>query len=268
MSRIYFLFLLLFSATVFAQKTPKESVSLEKPLVIDGNVDDWGTIDWWLDPDGKFFCNVSNDNDNLYVRMKTADDLTQVKIGYFGMSLKLNPSGKRKGKVGVKYPVARDENELKQEQKENEKEKKYSDDIAGKLQAKKDMIKDVEVVELIGLAKQNIVSSRLGLANGVEVMIIAQNDGAYTYEAKIPFRAFKINKSDVEVLGVEFETGRYVQKASTNTNNNSAYSPMNSGYGGGGYGRGGYGMQQPMMSSYSYSPLSTPGYFFVPVKLK
>lgn len=260
MSRISIFFLSLISVTALAQKGIKESVAFEKAPIIDGDVSDW-TCDWWIDPDGKYFSNVTNDADNLYVRIKVADDVTQQKIGLFGLSVKLNPSGKRKGKVGLKYPVGQDASEFKK------KEPTVVDrgtDINGVIQMKKDLISDVEVVELIGLAKQNIVSSRLGLANGIEAIIVAQNDGSYIYEAKIPFKAFRINRNDVGVLGVEFETGRFVPK--TNTSNNNAYSPSSPG----GYGGRGAGYRQPRMysSTYQYNALSTPAYYFVGVKLK
>lgn len=258
---------MLASASVFAQKNLKESVTLEKPIVIDGDASDWPG-EWWVDPDGKFFCNVANDADNLYVRLKVADDLTQQKIGLFGLSLKLNPSGKRKGKVGLKYPTGRDASELKKKEPSEAEAAMYA---KNKVQMKKDLLGDVEVVELIGLAKQNIVSSRLGLANGIEAMIITLEDGSYTYEAKIPFKAFRINKKEVEILGVEFQTGRFIQQAK-NTNASQTTAP---GYGGqmggpGGYGPGGYRMQQyyGSFNNYQYNAFSTPGYFFVAVKLK
>jgi hypothetical protein len=257
--------LVLLSANALAQKNVKESVALEKAPVIDGDVSDWST-DWWLDPDGKFFCNVANDNDNIYVRLKVADDLTQQKIGLFGLSLKLNPSGKRKGKVGLKFPIGKDASEFK---KNEPTQTENTADNKTKVEIKKELLGDVEVVELIGLAKQNIVSSRLGLANGIEAMIVAQEDGSYTYEAKIPFKAFRINKSEVTVLGVEFETGKFIQSAKNNATPNTGYGPGGYGMGGMG-GMGGYRQPRPYsnLGNYHYNVFSTPGYFFVPVKLK
>ncbi len=248
--------MLLSTGTAFAQKGIHESVSFEKPPVIDGKVDDW-PAEWWLDPDGKFLSNVGNDADNLYFRLKVSDEPTQLKIGWFGLSLRLNPKGKRKGKVGLKYPVGKDASELKKE-----KPIAADADIATKVAMKKELVSDVEVVELIGLAKENIVSSRLGLANGIEAMLLAQDDGSYVYEAKIPFKAFKINKEEVPLLGVEFETGRLVQKSTAPTSNPGA-NPMSRG-------PGGYGQQQPRQyySSYSYNPMSTPGYLWLGIKLK
>ena len=143
----FFVFL---SCSSFAQKGAKESVQFEKPPVIDGRVDDWPS-EWWLDPDGKFLSNVGNDAENLYFRLKISDDLTQQKIGLFGLSLKLNVKGKRKGKVGLKFPVGKDASELKKEKPEAVES---GSDIASKIAMKKQWVSDVEVVELIGLTKE------------------------------------------------------------------------------------------------------------------
>src|SRR5258706_4854455 len=256
MKKIYFPILCCLSFVASAQKGVRESVQFEKPPVIDGRVDDWPG-EWWLDPDGKFLSNIGNDSTNLYFRLKISDDLTQQKIGMFGLSVKLNPNGKRKGKVGLKYPIAKDESELKGQSSAIES----FNDAASRVAMKKQWVSDVEVVELIGLAKENIVSSRLGLMNGIEAIIVAQEDGSYIYEAKIPFKAFRINKSEVSLLGVEFETGRLVIQ-NKNPNPNTGYGPSSRGYG--------QPQQQPRYYSnnYQYNALSSPGYLWVGVKLK
>jgi len=162
--------------------------------------------------------------------------------------------------VGLKYPVGKDASELKKEKPEAIR---AGSDVASKVAMKKEWVSDVEVVELIGLAKQNIVSSRLGLANGIECIIVAQDDGSYLYEAKIPFKAFRINKNEVPLLGVEFETGRLVVQ-NKNVTPNTGYGPTSRT-------PGGYGQQQQPQryyNSYQYNMLSTPGYLWVGVKLK
>jgi hypothetical protein len=256
MNKFLGLIFICFSASSFGQKGVHESVKLDKPPVIDGRVDDW-PVEWWMDPDGKFLSNVSNDEDNLYFRLKVSDDLTQEKIGLFGLSLKLNPKGKRKGKVGLKYPVGKDPSELK-----NEKPRAVvpGNEIASKIALKKELINDVEVVELIGLAKKNIVSSRLGLANGIEAIIVAEDDGSYIYEAKIPFKAFRINKKEVPLLGVEFETGRLVVQNQSQSTGSPLRSPNSMG--------NPYAQRQNYNYNYQYNVLTTPGYLWVGVTLK
>ncbi len=97
----------------FAQKGVKEAV-VPNNIVIDGNPDEWAT-DWWLDPDGKFLCNVANDNDNIYIRLKISDDVTQQKIALLGLSVKFETNGKQKGKDVLKYPVGKTEQALTKE---------------------------------------------------------------------------------------------------------------------------------------------------------
>lgn len=239
------LFLVFVSSCLIAlsQKGVKEALTPSN-IVIDGSLDDWQG-DWWLDPDGKFLCNVANDNDNIFIRLKISDDLTQQKVALLGLSVKFDPNGKKKGRVGLKYPVGKSEGELKKEKPKPMDPSMM--DANQRAQMKKDMISDVEVLELIGLAKENIVSSRLGLANGIEVIIVAQRDGAYIYEAKIPFKAFRLNKSKIETLGIEFETGRLVVQTTAPAQ---------------GAGR------TPSYSYGTYNPLSSPAYFWVGVKLK
>lgn len=222
----YFLFILiLISVTAFSQKGVKESCVITTPPVIDGKFDDWQS-EWMLDPDGKFIYNVCNDANNLYVRIQVSDSQTQMKMGLFGFTLWLDPSGKKKEKYGLKFPVGvASQQKTLPELPEN----------AQKGEIEKSLIKDVEVLELIGLAKENIFASRLGLMNGMQMMIIAQEDGTYQYEVKIPFKSFRINKSDVPVLGIGFETGVQDSKSKVQTANTGAspgsLSSINSGYG-------------------------------------
>jgi hypothetical protein len=260
--------LCLIATTSLAQKGIKESAAPVEPIVIDGNVDEWPN-EWMLDPKGKFLFNVCNDDQNLYLRIKISDNMTQTKIGLFGLTVFLNPEGKKIGKMGLKYPVGKDPNELKVE-----KAKAPPADDAEFQQRKKDLIQDVEVVELVGFTKQNIVSSRLGLMNGVQVFIAPSSDGAYLYEAKIPFKAYKIDKSKVKVLGLGFVTGKYTEVTKGSANNNTM-APAG-GYGGGspygprGYGYGsGYGSgMQAGASTRSYNPMGVSTYMSVGIKLK
>ncbi len=227
------LFLSLFLlSNLLAQKGIREGCAPTAPIVVDGNPDEWGT-EWMLDPDGKFLFNVCNDADNLFIRIKISDDLTQRKIALFGLYVKLDVNGKKKGKLGLKYPVGKDANELKQEQPP------FPQDAAGRALAKKQLLTEVEVLELLGLAKENIVSSRLGLMNGIEVLMVANDEGQYVYEAKIPFKAFRIDKTKVPVLGVTLETGKMnppkTPAAAPTAGRQGGFSPNN------------YGQYSPMM---------------------
>jgi hypothetical protein len=233
------------SVVCFAQKGVRESCETTTPPTIDGNAGEW-TVDWNLDGESKILYNFCNDAENLYVRLKFTDDLTQRKIAMYGLYIKFDASGKKKGKVGLKYPIGKDDRELK-------KEKPVELPDAAAVEAyKRQMLGDVEVVELIGLAKEGIMASRLGLANGIEVLIMPDENANYIYEAKIPFKAFRIDKSKTPVLGITIETGRQ-----TAANQPASAAPPAQGFGQRGFGGGG-----------GYSILAVPAYLWVGLKLK
>jgi hypothetical protein len=244
MKLVFISFLMIVSITVFSQKDARQSYQPAIPIVIDGDPSDWRT-EWMLDQDGKFLYNVGNDNGNLYFRIKISDDLTQQKIALFGLNLRLDVNGKKKGKIGLKYPVGRDARQLKKEPEP------FPQDLAGRVLAKKQILDEVEVLELIGLAKENVVSSRLGLMNGIEVLIVAAEDGSYLYEAKIPYKAFKIKKEEISVLGVTIETGKPNLARNGAAAGGSGQSPTS-------FGQSSYGQ---------YSPLMIQAYMWVAIKL-
>lgn len=253
-----FLFVFLPSLT-YAQKGIVESCVLPSPVVVDGNFDEW-QAEWMTDPKGKFLYNICNDADNLYLRLKVSDELTQRKIGLFGLSVLLNPKGKKVGKIGFRYPMAKDLDELKKETPTGQLSK-------AEVQAlKMGLIKDVEVLELLGLSKEPIVSPRLGLMNGLQVFIKGDDQGAFAYESKIPFKAFRIDKSVVKVLGVAFVTGKMPPPKANNNSSPAGGGPGNMGYSGN-YGMRGYG-QGPRSSQPAFSEWSVSTFMSVGVKLK
>ena len=206
----FFLLAFLLCHLVNAQKDVRESVRFAIPPVIDGAVDEWKT-EWLMDLKSKFLYNVGNDNDNLYIRLKISDETAQQKIALFGLTIYFNPEGGKKGRLGLHYPMAKDPEQMKKEQpKEGGPEKKWID-------MKRDLIRDADLLELIGLTKEKILSNRVGLMNGLEVIMIVDSYGDLVYEAKIPFKAYRIDKSKVENLGIVVETGRLIIKQSMST---------------------------------------------------
>ncbi|MCE2997974.1 MAG: hypothetical protein ACK5RG_17490 [Cyclobacteriaceae bacterium] len=230
-------------ATPTVAQKERDSYQPVEPIVVDGLTDEWKT-DWWLDQDGKFLFNIANDAENIYWRIKISDDLTQQKIALYGLFVKFDGKGKKRSKLGIKYPVGKDPVELKKAPEP------LPQDLAGRTQAKKLLLTDVEVLELLGLSKEPIVSSRLGLMNGIEVMMVITDDGSYVYEAKIPLKAYKLKKEDVELLGFTVETGKLdlSKNGPANPNAQTARS----------FGQTNYGM---------YHPLSSPAYMWVAIKL-
>lgn len=238
------LIVLIFGATAAIAQKEREAYQPEEAIVIDGKTDEWKT-DWLLDQDGKFLYNIANDADHLYWRIKISDDLTQMKVALYGLFVKFDLNGKKRGKLGIKYPVGKDPHELKKEPEP------LPQDLPSRIAAKKQLLTEVDVLELLGLTKESIVSSRLGLMNGIEVLMTITEDGTYVYEAKIPFKAFKIKKEDESVIGFTVETGKMELSRNGPATPNNGQSPR--------FGQTSFG---------TYHPLSSPAYMWVAVKLR
>jgi hypothetical protein len=132
-------------------------------------------------------------------------------------------------------------------------------------------IKDIEVLELIGLADDPLTSTRSGITNGIKVAIAADAEDAYEYEAIIPFKSYRLSKASISTLGIGFETGKYVAKPpknSTGAGTNGSPSQGYSGRGAGGYGAGGARGGGIRPSNYSNNPLATSTSLWTTVNLK
>ena len=133
----------------------------------------------------------------------------------------------------------------------------------------------MEILELIGLADNPLTSTRSGITNGIKVAIASDDEGAYVYEALIPFKSFRISKASISTLGIGFETGKYVPPPIKAPSGGNAVpqggyggSGYGSGYGGyGGYGGGSIsrGMGGPSRGS---SPMTSSSSYWFTVKMK
>jgi hypothetical protein len=246
MKKKIFILMLLTVATVRLSAQDQQQVSAKTcpqvtAVVADGNADEWA-MDWQKDPDNKMSYNICFDDNNLYVRMKTADDMVKRKIGFFGLTLWMDPKGKKKKKLGLRFPTGAEGKEKMEALRETgERQSKMSSSERAEFQKglSKTLIEDVELIELVGLTDDPLTSSRSGITNGIKVGIALSAEGDYVYEAIIPFKSFRLSKSSLSILGIGFETGKYVIPTQN--------APAAQGVGAGGYGaagqnNGAYGM--------------------------
>ena len=259
---------LMIKASGFAQDAAPGSCQLSSIIQIDGQANEW-PMDWLVDDDKKFNYNVCSDDENIYIRIKTKDDLIRRKIGLFGFTVWMDPNGKKKRRLGLRFPTgveAHDKMEaLKQSGERNNMSSGQRVDFQKEIN--RAFIKDVEVLELIGLADDPLTSTRSGITNGIKVAIATDEEDAYVYEAQIPFKSFRLSKSTISTLGIGFETGKYVAKAPK-----TPPAGGGGGYQGGGFGGGGQGYSTARNMNrgqgYSNNPMASASSLWVSVKFK
>ena len=214
----YSLVVLCFVTTLSAQDAITQNCALQGIVVIDGQADEW-PLQWIKEPEKIFSYSVCADENNLYVRVRTEDYYTKRKMAAFGFTLWIDPNGKKKKKLGLKFPVGGAEAEERAATLRGSVNNAQTAAEKAEFQKEidKKLISDLEVLELIGLSDDPITSTRSGITNGIKVAIGYDALGGYVYETMIPFKSYRLIKSSIGALGIGFETGKYVAKKTKTT---------------------------------------------------
>jgi len=265
------LFLLSIACVVAVSASAQEqSCKIITPPVIDGKINDW-SVDWIDDDKEKFEYNVCSDDANLYIRIKISNGATQQKFAMYGLTIWLDPNGKKKEKLGLRYPTGIEAQERMEEfRKSGEsfgKENNLDKREAMQKEFKRNLIRNIEVLELIGLADKPLTSSKSGITNGLQVALDMDSVGAYIYEATLPFKAFRLAKAKIPVLGIGFETGKLTVKQTKGNGNDAGGGMQPGGYPGGGMGQARMGQVGRSPRGSNYSPMASPVKMWTSVKL-
>lgn len=214
-------FLLLSAVSAACGQATEAQCPLSSAITVDGKADEW-PLNWVDDSDKYFSYNVCADDQNLYVRVKSSEFFTKRKMGAFGFTVWFDPSGKKKRKYGLKFPVggAEAEERMGQLNKEGAPGNSIGERADFQKHADSVMVSGLEMLELIGLSDDPITATRSGITNGIKVAIGLDATDAYVLEAIIPFRSYRLNRANLAELSVGFETGKYVApKAKPTTKN-------------------------------------------------
>ena len=207
---VYSLLVLCFVTTLSAQNA-SQNCDLKDVVVIDGQAEEW-PLAWTKDPDRVFSYTICADESNLYVRVRTEDYYAKRKMAAFGFTLWIDPNGKKKRKLGLRFPVGGGEAEERAASLRGAVNNAQTAAEKAEFQKEIDrkLITNLEVLELIGLSDDPITSTRSGITNGIKVAIGYDVLGGYVYEAMIPFKSYRLSKAAIGSLGVGFETGKYI----------------------------------------------------------
>jgi hypothetical protein len=195
---------------------------LSSAITVDGNPDEW-PMNWVNHEDKIFSFNVCSDEKNLYVRVKTDEFYTKRKMGAFGFTLWFDANGKKKRTYGLRFPAggAEAEERMGQINQVAPTGNTVGEKADFQKTADRMLIANLEILELIGLTDDPITATRSGITNGIKVAIAMDSTGSYTYEALIPFKSYRLSRTQITDLYVGFETGRYVMPKQKPTTKNS-----------------------------------------------
>jgi hypothetical protein len=204
-----------------------ESVYQNTPLNIDGSSSDWDTT---LDSKGNngFSYGISNDKDNLYIRINIIDPSMQKKIMLAGLTVWIDTTGKKKINRGITCPIKKalpkmDRNMMKKMQNQQE--------------WKKDQLLEIDFLGFKEYGETYFISKN---PYGVEVSIDQGQFRSLYYEMKIPLKSIYANHSNLalKTLSIGLETRALKIPSQTNGSVGSQSAGV-SGKGGRGGGSGG-----------------------------
>ncbi len=231
---------------------------IEKPIAIDGKSEDWNWKLKYFEKE-KFAVGVSEDNENVYICLATADRSNIMKVVRFGLTVWIEPGNEKGEAIGIQYPI----------KSAAENPRKFSEPI--KPAKNKDMIKNMinkvqlTQTEYLVINEDDFPLGAYSLKDesGAEIAL-GYDAGKLVYEIKIPKKRknyFPIDLSELEDNELSVRI-----KSEVPTMLGMKGSPTQNGMGGkaGGMGRG-KGMGRQNLNS---AKLSGPIDFEISVKLQ
>jgi len=181
----------MFGAQVFSQsrsnlKTIKPPLH---PIVVDGNLKDWGDSLGYYNEAKKINYALADDKENLYFAIRIENRAQQEQAMRNGITLAFNPEGKKKEMYSLTFPSPdQDENNLfampkadhaitGQQLKQEDMEERRKADLL--------KLRDIEVKGFKDVETDYITTAN---TYGIKTVLSIDEKGALVYEAAIPIR--------------------------------------------------------------------------------
>ena len=182
---ISFLFLL---SIVSCSSTLYQANWQVKPVVADGNPNEWSLPLRYSDSKSGLQYNVTNDETNLYICIRATEQPIQMKILSSGMEIWLDPSGKNKETVGIQFPLPG------MHDRKPMAENSQQDMSKGRNQGRMNMAEEYHLqkprIALSGFKPEYNGTFLAADSKGVKASIDWNEQNFMTYELVVPFTSF------------------------------------------------------------------------------
>lgn len=211
---------------------------ITKEIKPDGDLSDWTDSLQNYQAAAKLHYDAGNDEENLYIAVKTSDLQTIRKILSFGFSFSVNTEAKKRSGPVVTFPVV-DRIALRSEMEENARSKKRLDI---------NTLNQQILSKTFGINVQGfkaLLDGNIALNNeyGIKAGAALSDSGVFTYELVIPLKRLGLDVENKNELAYNFRVNG-VQRTVIEQGLPSMGRYGMYGYGYGGYGYG-YGRSEP-----------------------
>ncbi|WP_166586230.1 hypothetical protein [Mucilaginibacter agri] len=238
---------LLFSAHAKAQaKTDNTLKAPPTEITIDGSLKDWGDSLRYYNEDKKIYYTLANDKDNLYMAIRVNDRTEQIRIIGAGLTLSVNPKGKKKEQYSITFPVGGTDNQpafggagSNGGDKQPNPDELDKQDREEMMRARMTKLRNIQVTGFPDIESDIITTAN---TYGIKVALNLDESGQLVYEAAIPLKFFHADAPDKSEWAFNIKING-VTHPNANKTAGSPDGGMGGGHGGmgGGGGRGGMG---------------------------
>ncbi|MCF8232928.1 MAG: hypothetical protein K9J27_12150 [Bacteroidales bacterium] len=163
---------------------------------------------------------VSNNKDSLFVNLKFTSQLTRIKVLGFGLTVWIDPAGKRNRRLGINYPLGNKKHLTNR--RKNLSNPEINEGEGGMLEIDHSKNQNPEAalklmnrdIRLIGFVEEGKAMKQSLFQSDVEALIKPNEEGTLVYSLAIPFKklsdASDFEKSSPVSLG--FVTGHAEKK--------------------------------------------------------
>ena len=197
----------------------------DSPIIVDGNISDWGFPLRFSNPEYNMEYEVRNDKKNMYVCVYSKDISVQKRILKSGMIIYFDPKGEKNKNMSLVFPVKKPVDPSAQK---NNEPIHYTDYMTEMNQ----LLRQSDYYNTTGMLNiengQYATDSKM---NNIQVAIKLNGDSSLIYEAAVPISYLLGTDLKAGYKPENFSVGIVVNN--TVPNGNTGYHPHNS-YGGGG----------------------------------
>ena len=227
--------------TLFAQNKSTPNLLQQPPtgITVDGDLKDWGDSLRYFNADKKLYYSLANTKDTLYMAIRINDRSEQTRILYSGLTLSIDPKGRKKETFSVTFPLTMLRPETYAALEMQQDTGKLTEDARDEeRKAKMTKLSQVRVTGFKDVESDMITTSNTyGFKNAIDF----DKDGNMVYEVAIPMALFHADDPYKTEWAFNFKINGIAKPGSDSNdpkNEGLTQGPRNGGGGGGGRGGG------------------------------
>jgi YD repeat-containing protein len=207
-------------------------------ITIDGKLDDWGDSLRYLNADKHITYSLANDKDNLYMAIRINDYGEQVMVLNAGLTLSVDPRGRKKESFTVTFPVGQEGGPTnfgipRKDNNSNQPEEEHDELVEAELTK----LRHVKVTGFSDIEGTLITTSN---TYGIKTALDYDKEGYLVCEAVIPLKFFHADNISKNEWAFNFRING-ISRPGEQDHENGGQEGTGRGGRGGGFGGGGHG---------------------------